>query len=163
MSGDDLAREGWQPLAEKLLITYNYKQGGRDYMIMKMRDVLKRKNGQKGFTLVELIVVMAILAVLAAIAVPRYTGTLDKAKLQADQASAKTIVSAVAIAEAQGSMTPAPAVAGKPTVAELVSANLLASAPKSAQDPTKGFVITYAGSYDVSKVSIDGGADVYTK
>ena len=56
-------------------------------MIMKMRDMMKRKNGQKGFTLIELIVVMAILAVLAAIAVPRYTGMLEQTKVKADAAT----------------------------------------------------------------------------
>jgi type IV pilus assembly protein PilA len=55
--------------------------------------MMKRKNGQKGFTLVELIVVMAILAILAAIAVPRYTGTLTDAKNKADLATARTIMS----------------------------------------------------------------------
>ena len=66
-------------------------------MIMKMRDMLKRKNGQKGFTLVELIVVMAILAILAAIAVPRYTSVQEKAKLSAHMANIRTIESAIMV------------------------------------------------------------------
>lgn len=60
-------------------------------MIMKMREMMKRKNGQKGFTLIELIVVMAILAVLAALAVPRYTGMLADAKEKADKANVQLL------------------------------------------------------------------------
>ena len=43
---------------------------------------MMKKNG--GFTLVELIVVIAILAILAGVAVPAYSGYLDKAKSAAD-------------------------------------------------------------------------------
>lgn len=35
---------------------------------------------QRGFTLIELLVVLAIIATLLSIAVPRYTGSVDKAK-----------------------------------------------------------------------------------
>jgi prepilin-type N-terminal cleavage/methylation domain-containing protein len=63
-------------------------------MIMRMRDMMKRKNSQKGFTLVELIVVMAILAVLSAIAVPRYTGVQETAKERAHAANVQTLTSA---------------------------------------------------------------------
>ena len=69
-------------------------------MIMKMRDMMKRKNGQKGFTLVELIVVMAILAILAAIAVPRYNQVTENAKNQAVQTNVRTIVSAIQLYQA---------------------------------------------------------------
>lgn len=40
----------------------------------------KKVNNKKGFTLAELLVVIAILAILVAIAVPVFTGTLDKAE-----------------------------------------------------------------------------------
>ncbi len=44
--------------------------------------MLKRfkRDGKKGFTLVELIVVLVILAILAALLVPALTGYIDKAK-----------------------------------------------------------------------------------
>jgi prepilin-type N-terminal cleavage/methylation domain-containing protein len=61
-------------------------------MITKIRDMMKRKNGQKGFTLVELIVVMAILAVLAAIAVPRFGTVLTDSKSKADVANQALLV-----------------------------------------------------------------------
>lgn len=48
---------------------------------------MKRKN-EKGFTLVELIVVMAVLAVISAIAVPRFLGVQEDAKIEADYATA---------------------------------------------------------------------------
>lgn len=39
-----------------------------------------RKGKAKGFTLVELLVVLAIIATLLSLAAPRYTGSVDKAK-----------------------------------------------------------------------------------
>lgn len=37
-------------------------------------------NGKRGFTLIELLVVMTIIALLLTIAVPRYFGSVDRAK-----------------------------------------------------------------------------------
>jgi len=60
-------------------------------MLMKMRAMMKKKDNQKGFTIVELLIVMAILAVLAAIAIPKYNGVLAKSKEDADTAN-QTII-----------------------------------------------------------------------
>jgi type IV pilus assembly protein PilA len=54
----------------------------------KIRRAFMKKMNEKGFTLVELIVVMAVLAVISAIAVPRFLGVQEDAKVEADYATA---------------------------------------------------------------------------
>ena len=49
----------------------------------------KKKLNKKGFTLAELLIVVAIIAVLAAIAIPVFSGQLTKAKIAADKANVR--------------------------------------------------------------------------
>ena len=48
-----------------------------------------KKNNKKGFTLAELLIVVAIIAVLVAISIPIFTAQLRKARLATNQANAR--------------------------------------------------------------------------
>ena len=53
---------------------------------MKGTKMKKLNNNQNGFTLIELIMVMIILGILAAVAIPRYMDTIDNAEVAAEDA-----------------------------------------------------------------------------
>ena len=57
--------------------------------------VQKAKKNQKGFTLVELMVVVVIIGILVAIAIPVYQGTQKKAKDNANAANIRIIEGAI--------------------------------------------------------------------
>ncbi len=58
---------------------------------VKKKNLLKNR---KGFTLIELIVVIVIIGILAAIVIPRLSGFQSTARYKADIATAKTIATA---------------------------------------------------------------------
>ena len=77
------------------------------------RDLHKK---EKGFTLVELMVVIIILAVLTGIAIPSYLALRNRARIQATRSELQNIATAISIYEADREEFPAT------TMAALISA-----------------------------------------
>ncbi|MBS3977004.1 MAG: prepilin-type N-terminal cleavage/methylation domain-containing protein [Syntrophomonadaceae bacterium] len=68
---------------------------------------LTRSRNQKGFTLVELMVVVVILGILAALVVPTLSGQIDRARINRTVADMKTIQNALQLHFAENSAYPA--------------------------------------------------------
>lgn len=62
--------------------------------LFELRNKKLKDNKKKGFTLVELIVVLVILAILAALLIPALTGYIDKAKRKSIVAETRQVVMA---------------------------------------------------------------------
>ncbi|MBB6697841.1 prepilin-type N-terminal cleavage/methylation domain-containing protein [Clostridium algidicarnis] len=57
-----------------------------------MKELLtKERKKKKGFTLIELIIVLAIIAIIAAIAIPNFAKVRTESKVKADKQSAESI------------------------------------------------------------------------
>ncbi|MCI5839601.1 MAG: prepilin-type N-terminal cleavage/methylation domain-containing protein [Peptoniphilaceae bacterium] len=60
------------------------------------------KKKRKGFTLIELIIVIAILAILVAVAVPKYSASREKAAITAHNTNVRMLQTAASTAIADG-------------------------------------------------------------
>ena len=102
-----------------------------------MRGQMQKGRNQKGFTLVEMMVVVVIIGILVAVAVPVYNSVTERAERSAVEANLRTIDGAIMTYYATVD-NPTPLTASNDGVGQLVAAKLLAA------DPSVTGGITYA-------------------
>ncbi|HNY11574.1 MAG TPA: prepilin-type N-terminal cleavage/methylation domain-containing protein, partial [Candidatus Wallbacteria bacterium] len=119
-----------------------FKKGGV-YMMNKLRT-----KGTQGFTLIELMIVIAIIGILAAIAVPNFNRARAQAKKKSCVANMKTIEGAVELYQMENGTVDSL----KP--ADLATKGYLKTEPKCPSDP--------GPSYDIAIGKGGAGAAVMT-
>lgn len=101
-----------------------------------------------GFTLMEMIVVIAILGALAALAIPRFTGVLENSQEKTDLANIRIVESAVELYEAEIGDIPVSIGSFNELITELNHVGYLKNAELKAVSEGKSF------SYNVSTQKI---------
>ena len=106
----------------------------------------KKMGNQNGFTLIELMIVVAIIGILTAIAFPLYANIQARARVAKAQADARTLASAVVVYSAHTGSLPGrtrrPHRAHRATVVNGITAGSVHQ-PDSDSAPADGWAATY--------------------
>jgi len=108
-------------------------------------DISRRSTGQQGFTLLELMVVMAVMLILAALAVPSYMASIRKAKEAVLREDLHTMRSAIDSYTADKAKAPQ-------SLDDLVQAGYLKAIPK---DPITSRTDTWITGQSESLTTVD--------
>lgn len=136
-------------------------------LVLKKKNELMKK--KKGFTLVELIIVIAVIAVLAAIAIPKFGAVRNNANKSADVANAKNIAAAVSKAIANDEVNYSTEISGAALnsvggadIASQIDGITKDTKLKTKEYNTSTFVVDVDTSGNVKvKSSGEGGKELY--
>lgn len=122
----------------------------------------------KGFSLVELIIVIAIMAVLVGVLAPQYLKYVNNSKVSTDTQNAQEIATAINVAISNGDITPATGdttVANGPTGTDTLTAVMTSAGTSVPASKLDGYwTVTYNGTDGVKTVKLttsDGTYDCY--
>ncbi|MDR2649280.1 MAG: prepilin-type N-terminal cleavage/methylation domain-containing protein [Clostridiales bacterium] len=113
------------------------------------------KRDERGLTLMELIIVMAVIAIIGAILAPNFLSATDRARLKSDIQSAKVIQTAIETYNAEQSA----AIGQADDVKESILAAIIEKgylSPSSGLEPQTAGAIWSYGEDGIVKLNIDG-------
>ncbi|MBP3900533.1 MAG: prepilin-type N-terminal cleavage/methylation domain-containing protein [Blautia sp.] len=121
-----------------------------------------RKNNKKGFTLAELLIVVAIIAVLVAIAIPIFTSQLEKSREATDAANIRSAYAEVAASALSDPETEVTATVEKKQLQDgwqnATSIKDIAGVAIASIESTEDTVVSYSPEDGVGVITIDGTA-----
>lgn len=122
---------------------------------------MKKEMNNKGFSLVELIIVIAIMAVLIGVLAPQYLKYVNNSKVSTDITNAESIATAVNVAVADNDtsnlkITSASAFAGGATVYSDGTRTILA--PDCKTTANGSWVVTFDNANGVTAITLNGVA-----
>lgn len=121
-----------------------------------MKKTTRSRMDDKGFTLVEMIVVLVIIAVLASAIVPSLTGYINRANKEKAVSETRSLVMAaqtvISDAYANGSLDAILAQEAPGDADAIAEIRELAGFPQGEQDSTRHFVATVSGTGEIVKL-----------